>query len=46
MYYSSDTKLLEYCNVYYRIVGFFEYLNSVNGRFSVFSRFYFHEWVC
>ena len=25
---------------------FLRYLNSASGRFSVFSRFYFHEWVC
>ena len=25
---------------------FSRYLNSANGWFSVFSRFYFHEWVC
>ena len=28
------------------MVGFFEVLNSANSQFSVFSRFYFHEWVC
>ena len=30
----------------YHIVVFSRYLNFTNGRFSVFSRFYFHEWVC
>ena len=30
----------------YRVVGFFEVLNLVNGWYSVFSQFYFQEWIC
>ena len=29
----------------YRIVSFSRHLNSLNGRFSVFSKFC-HDWVC